>query len=122
MWSRPGILLRLEGAVVFGMSLHFYRGTGASWWLFALLFLWPDLFMVGYFANVRLGATLYNLVHTYLLALLFVVFAAYQHKTAWLAFGLIWTAHIGVDRALGFGLKYPTKFNDTHLQRAVVRS
>ena len=117
MLNRPGILLRVEGAAVFGISLYSYRWTGASWWLFLLLFLWPDLFMVGYLANVRLGANLYNLAHTYIFALALVGVAAYQHKPVWLAFALIWIAHIGIDRALGFGLKYPTSFRDTHLQR-----
>ena len=30
---------------------------------------------------------------------------------------LIWLGHIGMDHALGYGLKYPTAFGDTHLQR-----
>lgn len=73
--------------------------------------------MVGYLVSVRLGAQLYNLVHTYIFPLALVGAAFYQHRSALLSFALIWIAHIGADRALGYGLKYSTFFKDTHLQR-----
>ena len=105
------------GAALFALCLYGYRLTGAGWGLFLLLFLWPDLLMLGYLGNVRLGATLYNLAHVEALPLLLAGVAYAQHREAWLAFALIWLAHIALDRALGFGLKYPTFFKDTHLQR-----
>lgn len=117
MIFKPAVLLRLEGAFVFALSLLFYRSTGASWWFFGLLFLWPDTLMLGYLVNVRLGSKLYNLVHTYLFPLALAAVSLRQHNQSFLSFALIWLAHIGGDRALGFGLKYPTFFNDTHLQR-----
>jgi hypothetical protein len=117
MFSKPGVLLRLEGAVVFALSLFLYRGTGAPWWRFFVLFLWPDLFMLGYAVSVPLGTMLYNLVHTYILPLAIAGLALHNRDPWLLSFVLIWTAHIGVDRALGYGLKYPTFFKDTHLQR-----
>jgi hypothetical protein len=117
MLSKPGILLRTEGLFIFVLCLYLYRSTGAPWWKFFLLFLWPDLFMLGYLVSVRVGSSLYNLVHSYSLPLALVAIGIYRVNTSFLAFALIWIAHIGVDRALGYGLKYPTFFKDTHLQR-----
>ena len=117
MLSKPGILLRIEGAFVFALSLIFYQAIGARWWVFIVAFLWPDLFMLGYLVSVRLGSQLYNLVHTYSLPFALVAVSYYTQNNALMSFALIWLAHIGLDRALGFGLKYPTFFKDTHLQR-----
>jgi hypothetical protein len=116
MLSKPAILLRLEGACVFLFSLSLYRSAGGTWGLLFLFFLWPDLSMFGYWINVRAGSALYNLVHTYTAALTLAAVALHQHNPSVLSFALIWLAHIGLDRALGYGLKYPTFFKDTHLQ------
>jgi hypothetical protein len=117
MLLKPGILLLMEGGSVFLLSLFLYRSTGAAWGTFFLLFLWPDLSMLGYVASVRRGFMLYNLAHNYVLPLALAGTSIYLHRTAWLSFSLIWVAHLGWDRALGYGLKYPTFFKDTHLQR-----
>jgi hypothetical protein len=66
MFSKPGILLRIEGAFVLAMSVFFYRSGGARWSFFFLFFLWPDLSMVGYLASAQLGSRLYNSVHAYI--------------------------------------------------------
>jgi hypothetical protein len=113
MTPRP--LLHLEGAAVFALSLLAYHWSHGSWLLFVLLFLVPDLSMIGYIVNVRLGAITYNAVHTYVGAL---ALAGYSFKAGHemlLTLSLIWIAHIGFDRMLGYGLKYPTRFKDTHL-------
>jgi Domain of unknown function (DUF4260) len=117
MFSKPGVLLRVEGAVVLALSLFLYRTTGAPWWRFLVLFLWPDLFMLGYLVSVPLGTRLYNLVHIYIFPLALAAVAYHEHQSGLLSFTLIWIAHLGFDRALGYGLKYPTFFKDTHLQR-----
>jgi hypothetical protein len=117
MLSKPAILLRLEGACVFVFALLLYRSTGGAWGLFFMLFLWPDLSMFAYWINVRAGSSLYNLVHTYAGALTLAAIGFHEHNPSELNFALIWVAHIGFDRALGYGLKYPTLFKDTHLQR-----
>ena len=115
--TRPNLLLRAEGAVVFVACLLLYGELGASWILFVVLVLAPDLSMLGYLLGVRFGTVLYNLFHV-LIAPLLLVALAFFFKQLWLVpYGLIWTAHIGVDRLLGFGLKYPTRFHDTHIQR-----
>ena len=117
MLTQPGVLLRIEGAALFGLSLFFYHSIGASWTWFIILFLWPDLSMIGYLINVTLGASLYNLVHMEALPLILAGVCCARHEQAALGFSLIWIAHVGIDRALGYGLKYPTFFKDTHLQR-----
>lgn len=111
----PRPLLRLEGVAVLIVSLLFYHWSQASWLQFALLFLLPDLSMLGYAANTRAGAIMYNLVHTYVGPLVLAAYSFASNRTAIVSLSLIWIAHIGFDRMFGFGLKYSTRFNDTHL-------
>ncbi|HET7038923.1 MAG TPA: DUF4260 domain-containing protein [Gemmatimonadales bacterium] len=108
-------LLRLEGLAVLALSLTVYWVLEASWLWFALLFLAPDLSFAGYLRGPRVGALAYNLAHTYVvpLALMGAAVALELGRPATLL--LVWTAHIGFDRMLGLGLKYPTAFRDTHL-------
>jgi hypothetical protein len=87
------------------------------WWLFVVLALAPDLAMVAYAAGPRVGATAYDLVHTYTLPVALGTAGVVAHVDAAVAVALIWLTHIGVDRAIGYGLKYPSGFKDTHLQR-----
>ncbi|MBL0061445.1 MAG: DUF4260 domain-containing protein [bacterium] len=111
------LLLHLEGFAVFVFSLLAYSELGYSWSQFALLFLAPDLLMLGYLINKRVGSVCYNLVHTYVVALWIVAMGVYAGNSFVLGLGVIVCAHIGFDRMIGFGLKYPTDFKDTHLQR-----
>jgi Domain of unknown function (DUF4260) len=106
--------LRLEGLAVAMLAAVLYARIGASWWLFAALWLVPDLSMIGYLAGPRLGANCYNAIHSYLLPIVLAI-AALSFQRAALPFVLIWFNHIGVDRLLGYGLKYPTAFGHTHL-------
>ena len=100
----------LLGTVAAYALLH---GSGL---LFVVLLLAPDLSALGYLVNVRIGALTYNFVHTYVLpGIVFALGFALNLPIA-IQIALIWFAHIGMDRALCFGLKYPTEFNDTHLQ------
>jgi hypothetical protein len=110
-------ILRLEGAAAFATAAALYVHAGFSWPMFALLFLAPDLAMLGYLIGPRLGAGAYNAAHTYALALPLALAGFLAGEQAVLALALIWIAHIGIDRALGYGLKYPTGFGDTHLGR-----
>lgn len=111
----PNLILRAEGAAELAVATLAYGWIGGSWWLFAALFLAPDLFMLGYLRGPRLGAAVYNLGHSTALAL---PVAALGLAAGWpgvAALGLIWTAHIGFDRMLGYGLKYAGGFRATHL-------
>jgi hypothetical protein len=116
--ARPSVLLRLEGVALLLLALLLYRELGASWWLFLGLILLPDLGIAAYLAGPRIGAHAYNALHTTLLpAALFGAGYVAERGTA-MAVALVWAAHIGADRVLGFGLKYEgTAFRDSHLQR-----
>lgn len=109
------LLLRIEGLVAATATAVLYSHTGASWWLFAALWLAPDLSMLGYLGRPCRAARIYNAFHTYLVpgVLGLVSFLLGAHDL--LPVALIWANHIGVDRMLGFGLKYGDGFGWTHL-------
>ena len=106
--------LRLEGAGVFALSIVAYRLLGGPGWLWFLVLL-PDLSMVAYRFGPHIGARGYNLAHTYLVPLLLGLLGLLSGFTVLYDIALVWTAHIGADRLLGYGLKLPTAFGDTHL-------
>lgn len=108
------IALRLEGAAFAALALFFYSIAGAGWLVFALLILVPDLSMLGYLSGRKTGAFLYNLCHTYLAPMALGAFGWFGNVGILLAIALIWVVHIGIDRALGMGLKL-SRFNETHL-------
>ena len=112
---RTRLILQAEGAILAAIAIWLYAGTGAGWLLFALLILAPDLAMVGYLRNPALGAHLYNAAHT-------TIGPAILFASGWLAgwewmlpVALVWAAHIGIDRAIGYGLKDVSAFKRTHL-------
>jgi hypothetical protein len=107
--------LRLEGLVVLVAALAAFATQDQSWWLVPLILFLPDLFMVGYLRNTRIGAFAYNLGHTYPLPAVVCVLGLWQGQPVVVAIGLLWFAHIGMDRAAGYGLKYPDSFAHTHL-------
>jgi hypothetical protein len=110
-------VLRLEGGAAFAAAIALYGHAGFSWLLFVLLFFAPDLSMLAYLAGPRAGALVYNLVHTYALALPLALLGFGFGSAVASALGLILVAHIGFDRLLGYGLKYGSAFGDTHLGR-----
>ena len=115
------LTLRLEGAVVLFAALWGYAHLDASWGLFALLLFVPDLSMVGYAWGPRVGAVAYNAVHTYLFPAGLAAIGVGTGATWGLPLALIAAAHIGMDRALGYGLKAPTGFHDTHLSASATK-
>jgi hypothetical protein len=106
--------LRLEGALELVLAVALFAHVSGAWGTFALLFLAPDLAMAGYFANPRIGAAAYNATHSYVGPAVLAL-AGLSVAPAALPFALIWAAHIGFDRALGYGLKAPDAFRHTHL-------
>lgn len=114
---KPKLLLHIEGGIVFLAACVLYQHLQGSWLWFALLFLVPDISMLGYLAGKRAGAIAYNFFHTYTvpISLLLALWLLGKASCIWLA--LIWIAHIGFDRLLGYGLKYEISFKDTHLSR-----
>lgn len=107
-------LLLAEGAAVMLASLIAYGQLSASWGTFALWFLLPDLSMLAYLAGPRAGAASYNAAHSYIGPMLVGVLAI-TVSPGLAPIALIWAAHIGMDRMLGYGLKAPHAFSSTHL-------
>jgi Domain of unknown function (DUF4260) len=115
--ARPAAMLRIEGATMLVGSVLLYWIVGGNWWLFGLLLLVPDLSAVGYLAGPRVGAVVYNVFHSYPLPAALGIFGMLAGSPLTVSVALVWFAHIGMDRLMGYGLKYPTGFKDTHLQR-----
>jgi Domain of unknown function (DUF4260) len=113
----PGRLLRLEGLALFVGALVVYFELDFGWVLLVVLFLAPDLSFAGYLAGPRIGAWLYNALHTTVGPIALAVVGVLEDTDWCIQVSLIWLAHIGLDRLLGYGLKYPTAFKDTHLNR-----
>ena len=111
------LFLRLEGLALAAVSAVLYARTGSSWWLFAALWLVPDLSMLGYLVSPCWGARCYNAIHTTVTPITLALAALLLHAAGPLPYALIWLNHIGVDRLLGYGLKYPAGFGFTHLGR-----
>jgi hypothetical protein len=103
--------------VVAAAAVTLYFHLGYPWWLLVVLALAPDLSMLGYIAGPAAGAVTYDLAHTYAVPVALGVVGVLAGADVAVQVGLIWVTHIGVDRAIGYGLKYPTAFQDTHLQR-----
>jgi len=113
--TNPILLQRIEGGVLLIVGLVLYAKQSGPWLLFILLILAPDLFMAGYLAGPRTGGAVYNLGHTWLLPGILAVAGILGGAHLAISVALIWFAHIGVDRLLGYGLKLPSGFQDTHL-------
>lgn len=113
--EKPGLLLRLEGLAAFILALVLYRQFGQGWTLFWSTVLLPDLAMLGYLAGPRIGAHCYNFTHTKLLPAMLAGVGLFTGASLPVALALIWFVHIGFDRMLGYGLKYPEGFKVTHL-------
>lgn len=111
----PNLVLRAEGLAVLIAASAAYHQTGAGWPLFAVLFLAPDIFMLGYLVNRRIGAAAYNLGHTYLVPAAIAALGVWMQGPTVIGIALIWIAHIGFDRMVGYGLKYATGFKVSHL-------
>lgn len=108
-------LLRLDGLVVAVAAIGAYTVLGGNWWIFALLILAPDLSMLGGLAGPAIGARTYNLVHSYFVPIAIATAGWFAGAAFLIPYMLIWVAHIAIDRALGYGLKYPASFSETHL-------
>ncbi|AVX05217.1 hypothetical protein MXMO3_02706 [Maritalea myrionectae] len=115
MPSYTKYLLRLEGALVAGLALWAYTTYFGNWWLFAALILLPDLCLIVFLLNQKIGIRTYNVAHSYLVpaALAALGFVLAQNWLVLLA--VIWTTHIGVDRLFGYGLKSEEDHKRTHL-------
>jgi hypothetical protein len=115
--SLPKIMLHAEGAAMFIAACILYARIGANGWVFALLFFSFDIFMLGYLRNPQFGSVIYNIGHTETVPMALALIGFLATIEPLMGFAFIWLGHIGLDRLLGYGLKYPTFFKDSHLQR-----
>ena len=106
-------ILRVESLLLLGLLIAFYWWMHANWIVFVILLLAPDIAMLGYLRNTQFGAFCYNVFHTLTAPFALGVAALIIHPIA--PFAIIWAAHIAMDRALGYGLKYSDSFAHTHL-------
>ena len=111
------ILLRLEGLTLFAGMTLLYVVWGGYWWLYIILFLVPDLSFAAYLAGPKVGAIVYNAAHSYMAPMALMTTGFGTDSPLTLSIAMIWLAHIGIDRALGYGLKYSAGFGFTHLGR-----
>jgi len=111
----PRAILRLEGAALALSAVFFFWHSHGSWLLFAVLILAPDLSFFAYLISPPIGAIAYNLVHSTIGPLVLLAAAVWFGCPRGESIALIWLTHVGIDRALGYGLKYQTAFGDTHL-------
>ncbi len=111
------LLLRLEGLAIGVGGVVLYADGDHSWWLFAVLALAPDLAFAAYALGAAVGAAAYNLLHNLAIPIALGTASVLWDSDWGVAVALVWLTHIGVDRLIGYGLKYPTAFKDTHLQR-----
>lgn len=108
---------KIEGGAIAATALviAFMAGAGWPWWLWLVALALPDLSMAGYLAGPRRGAAVYNLFHLYAFGMVLVLLGMMTGQVDLITLGLLWLAHIGADRAFGFGLKQPEGFGETHL-------
>ena len=107
--------LRVEGLALLTAAVVGYAATGRSWWLLPLTILLPDVLALGYLAGPRVGAQLYNVAHATPVPAALLGLAVWRDEPLLAALALVWLAHIGMDRAVGYGLKYGDDFRHTHL-------
>lgn len=114
----PILWQKIEGGVVCAAALVLAGVTqpGWGWWAWLLVFL-PDLAMMAYLAGPKPGAFVYNLFHLYAGGLVLAMLGVLAGQPDVIFLGALWLAHVGFDRAIGYGLKSPSGFQDTHLGR-----
>ncbi len=110
-------LLRLEGLTLFAGMTLLYGLWGGPWWVYAVLFLAPDISFLGYLAGPKVGAIAYNAAHSFIVPMALMTAGFGFAPPLLLTIAMIWLAHIGFDRAIGYGLKYAAGFGFTHLGR-----
>ena len=115
--SQPRLLLHIEGGLILLFSVMMYSYLKGGWGMFFLFLLVPDVAFLGYLVNKDVGRISYNLFHFYLGPFLLFVFGTFMENPLYFLLALIWLAHIGMDRLVGFGLKYPEGRKVTHFNK-----
>jgi hypothetical protein len=108
-------LIKLEELFLFGLSIYLFARLDYPWWLYPLLFLAPDISMLGYLGGPRTGALVYNLVHHRALSIGMYTLGLVIAQPVLQCAGLILFGHSSLDRVFGYGLKHADSFQNTHL-------
>ncbi|UUX33736.1 DUF4260 domain-containing protein [Fundicoccus culcitae] len=114
---KPALIIKLEFLSLLALTIFGYWYFNYAWWPFFVFLLLPDILMLGYMINPKVGSLVYNLGHTLSIPTLIFMIFILQGNRLMIQIALIWMAHICADRFLGFGLKYPSDFKDTTIQR-----
>lgn len=107
--------LKIEELAQFLLGIFFFSQLDYAWWWFPALLLTPDIGMVGYLVNTRVGAFTYNLFHHKAIAIALGLSGFYLNNSMLILIGVILFSHASFDRIFGYGLKYPDSFKNTHL-------
>lgn len=108
-------MLRIEEAMQFALAIFLFNQLPFAGWIYAAVFLTPDISMLGFVFGTRIGAYSYNLVHHKGMAIIIYLLGAYTSANVVMLAGLVLFGHSAFDRILGYGLKYPDNFKNTHL-------
>ncbi len=108
-------ILKLEELLMFGLSIFLFSRLDFAWWWYPTLLFVPDLSMLGYLINTKIGALTYNMIHVKALGIsIYLIGVLLASQPIQLA-GLILFGHSSMDRILGYGLKFQDAFTHTHL-------
>ncbi len=107
--------IQLEEIAMLGLGIYLFSLLSYPWWVFLVLFLAPDIGMIGYVLNNKIGALCYNIFHHKGIAILVYIAGIYLLNDVLQLSGIILFAHSAFDRILGYGLKYEKGFKFTHL-------
>ncbi|MDH3944887.1 MAG: DUF4260 domain-containing protein [Anaerolineae bacterium] len=108
-------IIKIEEFFLFALGVYLFSQLDYAWWVFWALLLAPDLGALGYLGGTRLGAWTYNLVHHRGVAVGLYLLGIYLESPALQLTGVMMLSHSSLDRAFGYGLKYPDSFQHTHL-------
>ncbi|APY10572.1 hypothetical protein BWZ22_04675 [Seonamhaeicola sp. S2-3] len=108
-------LLKIEELLMFVLGIYLFSNLDFNWWWFLALILTPDIGMLGYLVNSKIGAIVYNLFHHKGLAIIVYLLGAYSNNQTLQLVGIVLFSHASLDRIFGYGLKYSNAFNNTHL-------
>jgi hypothetical protein len=108
-------LLKLEELFMFGITIFLFSKMDFAWWWYPALLFTPDLSMLGYLINTKIGAATYNFIHHKALGISVYVLGIILASQPLQLAGLILFGHSSMDRVLGYGLKYADSFQHTHL-------
>jgi len=108
-------LLKLEELFMFGITIFLFSRMEFTWWWYPALLFTPDLSMLGYLGGTQLGALTYNLIHHKAFGVSVYIIGIISGTPSVQLAGLILFGHSSMDRVLGYGLKYPDAFQNTHL-------